>query len=370
MAGIVERLGSMAGTEAGKAVNLAHQTFQARMGEHSHFGRALLETVAEVARAHPNLMGIAAGLMIEQLLVEERRRHEVYVAGVADGSIPPHEGLHLPHLTLPHVDMPHADMPHINAPHLEAPHLHLPHLPTHAIRLSAIRPGHVAMEVFGALVLLKFASAGARMFRRKNKPEIWFAPAAKIHLFSGTLAAYYGAKSLKSPKVSAWRNAAVALFATDALKPLLKAPKRAQGAAANRTASSQLGLGPALVSPAPTPPSPPASGPPTGPTSTASPFRDTSPAAPETPTPGANDTHDHDVSIAPAAAVASGAALAVTPQFWTPSRDPGPAPAVHAEPVPDLSPHHAPASSEGLRGEIIQWTGFSASDAASSRLID
>ena len=47
-------------TEAGKAVNLAHQTFQARMGDHSHFGRALLETVAEVARAHPNLQNATA----------------------------------------------------------------------------------------------------------------------------------------------------------------------------------------------------------------------------------------------------------------------------------------------------------------------
>jgi hypothetical protein len=44
-------------------------------------------------------------------------------------------------------------------------------------------------------------------------------------LWSGAIATYYLVKSLKSPKVSAWRNAAVALFATRALKPALRAPK-------------------------------------------------------------------------------------------------------------------------------------------------
>ena len=327
MAGIVERLGSMAGTEAGKAVNLAHQTFQTRMGEHSHFGRAMLETLAEVAREHPNLMGIVAGLLVEQLLVEERRRHEAHIAAVESGVEAPHEGLHLPHISLPHVSLPHMDTPHIV----------LPHLPTHAIRLNTIRPGHVALEVFGALILLKFASAGARIFRRKNQPEIWFAPASRIHLFSGTLAVYYGAKSLRSPRLSAWRNAAVALFATDAIKPLLKPVKRPVGARPSAS-SPRVGMGPTLVSPAPTPPEappPPAAGPPDG---GASNPHDT-PAVSDTPPTGANDPALHHAAPA----------VAVAPQFWTPP---------------------ASMEREGLRGEIIQWTGFSGANATSSRLID
>ena len=87
----------------------------------------------------------------------------------------------------------------------------------------------IGFEVFGALILLNFSTGIAKAFRRKNKREIWFAPVAKIHLFSGSLAAYFIARSLKSKRVSAWRNAAIGLFGTDALKPLLKAPKRRRG---------------------------------------------------------------------------------------------------------------------------------------------
>ena len=323
MAGLVERLGSMAGTEAGKAINLAHETYQTRMGAHNHVGRALLETVATVARAHPNLMGIAAGLLVEQILVEERRHHEAAVeAGLAE----PHDMPRIPHPHLPHVDLPHVN----------APHLHAPHIPTDALRIGNIRPGKVALEVFGALVLLKLATAGAHIFRRKNKPDVWFAPAARIHLLSGTLAAYYLAKSLRSPKVSSWRNAAVALFATDALKPVLKAPKVKKGRAA------PAGLAPSRpiqVSPAPlppiNPPTPPVSGPPAAPTST----RDDAASPPVPPSGNANEPPP-----APSSAVAA------APQFWTPP---------------------APPARTGPAGEIIQWTGFSGGGgSASNRLID
>ena len=57
------------------------------------------------------------------------------------------------------------------------------------------------------------------------------AAAAKIHLLSASIATYYFAKSLRARRVSAWRNAAVALFGTDAVKPLLKPQKSFRTAA-------------------------------------------------------------------------------------------------------------------------------------------
>ena len=80
MAGIMERVGALAGTELSKAVDLAHRTYQDRMGVHRHTGRALVETVAEVCRNHPNLVGVGAGLLVEQLLVQEKQRHDAHVA--------------------------------------------------------------------------------------------------------------------------------------------------------------------------------------------------------------------------------------------------------------------------------------------------
>ena len=208
MSGIIERIGSLAGTELGKATNLAHLTYQERMGVHNHTGRALVETVAEVARNHPNLVGIGAGLLVEQLLAEEKRRHDAHLAGVD------------PDLAQP------------NTPRLPTHHYLLP---THGLRLSTLKPGRVAMEVFGGIVLLKLAATGAKMFRHKHQGEVWFAPAARVRLWSGTIAVYYLVKSIRSPKLSAWRNAAVALFATDALKPVLRMSKKQRIAAQART---------------------------------------------------------------------------------------------------------------------------------------
>lgn len=219
MAGLIDRIGSLAGTDLGKAVDLGHRFYLERMGVHNHTGRALVETAAEIARNHPNLVGIGVGLLVEQFLAEQKRRHDVYVAeleGEAKIGAPPQKPLT--------VDRPKpAPAPKPHGPHLD---LHLPVLHGDLIKLDALRPGTVALEVFGALVLLKLASTGLRWFRHDKQHEVWFAPAAKIRLWSGAIAAYYLVKSLKSPKMSAWRNAAVALFATDALKPVLKAPKR------------------------------------------------------------------------------------------------------------------------------------------------
>ena len=62
--GVIEKIGSLAGTEMAKAVNLAHETFQDRVGEHGHTGRALVETFTEVCRNHPNAVGIGVGLLV------------------------------------------------------------------------------------------------------------------------------------------------------------------------------------------------------------------------------------------------------------------------------------------------------------------
>ena len=209
MAGIFESITSLAGTEAAKAINLAHEHFQLRMGEHGHTGRALVETVAEVCRNHPNLVGIAVGLMVEQLLVEEKHRHDAHLQVESEHPtmVPvPHDGETLP--------------AHVHTPPVTPMHKPL------GVRIHNIRPGHIAFEVFGGLILLKIGAVVAHMFRRKNRRDIWFAPAAKIHLLSGTLAAYNIASAIKSPKISAARNAAIFFFGTDAIKPLLKVQKR------------------------------------------------------------------------------------------------------------------------------------------------
>lgn len=223
MAGIIERIGSLAGTELAKAVNLAHKTFQDRMGVHNHTGRALVETVAEVCRNHPNLVGIGAGLLVEQLLVEEKRRHDAH-AGTEHAA----QGLHLQAVH----GVAGGGAPGSGGLHLQAPNLHLP-----SVKLHRIRPGRIAIEVFGAILLLKAGAAGARLLRRKHHTaDIWFAPAARVRLFSATIAAYNLAAAIRSPRISAGRNGAIAFFGTIAVKPLLKArPGSPTGAVARTT---------------------------------------------------------------------------------------------------------------------------------------
>jgi hypothetical protein len=214
MPGIIERIGSLAGTELAKAVNLAHTTYQERMAVHNHTGRAVIESAVEVCRNHPNLVGIGAGLLVEQLLVEERHRHEAHVKAEAAG-----DQLHIgPSPAASPRKRGDAKRPRPHAPDTHGRQAHLPN-----VKLHAIKPGRIALEVFGALLLLKIGAAGARMFRRKHQADVWFAPAARVHLFSATIAAYNLAGAIRSPRVSAWRNGAVAFFGTDAIKPLLEA---------------------------------------------------------------------------------------------------------------------------------------------------
>jgi hypothetical protein len=222
MAGIVERIGSLAGTELAKAVNLAHSHYTTRMAVHGHTGRALVETIAEVCRNHPNLVGIGVGLLVEQLLAEEKRHHDAQLRAAAEAhpqEVDPITGEPVP----PPVGVPGPASTPTDPNHPDHPdhHLHLPSLHAPSVRLSTLKPGKTAWEVFGALMALKIASFTARLFKRDHG-DVWFAPAARIHLISGSLATYYFVKSARSPKLSAWRNAAIALFATDALKPVLK----------------------------------------------------------------------------------------------------------------------------------------------------
>ena len=239
--GVIERIGSMAGTEMAKAVNLAHETFQDRVGEHGHTGRALVETFTEVCRNHPNAVGIGVGLLVEQILVHEKHRHDALV----------HEGA------------AHPDA----AGHPAAPGHAAVHPALATLHMAKIKPGKIAFEVFGALVALKLASGFAHVFGRKSHKEAWFSPAARIRAVSGSLAAYYLAKAIKSKNISSWRNAAVLFWGTHAIKPLLKLDKAHRAAIAARAAAPRRPA-PALQSPQPQPPPaapvpPPEAAPPT-----------------------------------------------------------------------------------------------------------
>jgi hypothetical protein len=228
MSGIFERIASLSGTELAKATNLAHSTYQERLAEHGHSGRALVETVAHVCRNHPNLIGIGVGLLVEHLLHEEKRKYEAEhgpdaPAGATTPPPPPHE-------------------------------IKSGHLPHHQIRLSTLKPAKIAWEVFGGLILLKLASTGVKLFRHKRQGEPWFESAARIHLISGSLATFHIAKALKSREVSAWRNAWAALFLTDALKPMLNGdPKRIAAVAKARREAAKQEAARAQAPAAPTP---------------------------------------------------------------------------------------------------------------------
>jgi hypothetical protein len=234
MAGIFERIAGLAGTELAKAVNLAHDTFQGRMQVHNHTGRALVETAAEVCRNHPNLVGIGAGLLVEQLLVEEKHRHDAHLKAAEDAGHPIES---------------QADFGAIKRGAGKSKTPRDPKKKASKHKVHKIRPLRIAVEVFGALMLLKLGAAGAKLFRKRNEREVWFAPAARIHMFSAAIAAYNLADAIRSPKISAWRNGAVAFFGTAAIKPVLKLEKRSKSAPVTAVSAPS-----APAAPAPTPP--------------------------------------------------------------------------------------------------------------------
>ncbi len=194
---IFDRLATFGGTDVGQALGSAHDHFQTRLNTHGHFGRAFIESLAELSRNHPNLVGIAVGVLVEQLLVHEKHHHEQEMEELRRRGLEP-EGAIAP--------LPRA-----------APH----HTPHHLLRFSRIHPGRIAMEVFGALVLLKFTTGIARAFSRKHKRST-LGSLARIRLFSATFGTYFVCKALKSHEVSALRNGLAAFFATRALKPLMR----------------------------------------------------------------------------------------------------------------------------------------------------
>lgn len=230
MPGLFQSISAMAGTDMEKAADLAQHTFHLGLRDHGHHGRAFIETLAELCRNHPNIVGIGVGLLVEQLLAEDKRQHDRRVAQtpvvLADapsepiGDAPPIDGMaEVPALVDATGASARAEAEAVHEHHVR--HIHAPQ-----IRLHRIRPGHLAFDVFGGLLLLKVGLAVARLFRRKkDQTDGAFTSVSKIHLLSATIATYYFARALSAPKVSAWRNAAIALFGTDAIKPLLKPRK-------------------------------------------------------------------------------------------------------------------------------------------------
>lgn len=204
---IFDHVGKLAGTEWAQATNFAHKHYQDRLVEHRHPVRAFIETVAVVAREHNNLAGLAVGFTVERLLQAEKDRHDALEA--AKAATPggwtqvAHDGA-----------APRPATPVVRGP----VNLDLP--------LFDQSPIKVAVQVFGALLLLKMAAGGARFFRKDKSSDVWFAPASRIRLFSGSLAAYFLVKALRATNLSAWRNAAILFFGTDAIKPILRAPRR------------------------------------------------------------------------------------------------------------------------------------------------
>ena len=236
MAGIIEHIQSAVGGDTAKIAEFIHETFHERMSSHGHFGRAAVETVAETCRKHPAAIGVATGFLVDRLLVEEERRHEAKAAAEADEA------------------PPGAVEPNKHQANKRLAKQKAGRIP---IRLTQMKPGRVAFEVFGGLMLLKIAASGARIFRHKHQDEVWFAPAAKIHLLSGTLCAYNLSKALHSRTVSAWRNGAILLFGTDAIKPVLKwykaHPLAARTEAPAQPAPAAAAVPAPVVAPAPAP---------------------------------------------------------------------------------------------------------------------
>jgi len=200
MPGFIERLETAIGKELAGIAGFAHDTFQNRMGEHGHTGMAIIETIAEVCRNHPNIVGIGAGILVERLLVAEKHAHDAHLAALAE-----------------HAERQEGRRPARRRKPTPPP-------TRAALRLKMgrrLRPGRLAFEVMGALIVLKIANSTTRLFHHKHHGEVWFAPVAKIHVISAAIATYNLIAAINDPKVSAWRNGAILFFGTDAVKPLL-----------------------------------------------------------------------------------------------------------------------------------------------------
>jgi hypothetical protein len=201
MPGFFQRLETAIGKEMADIATFAHDHFQGRMGDHGHTGMALIETIAEVCRNHPNIVGIGAGVLVERLLVAEKHAHDAHLAALAE-----------------HTERQQAQRPAKRRKVEPAPTTRA------ALKLKKgrrLKPGRLAFEVLGALILLKLANSSTRLFHHKHHGEVWFAPVARVHAISAAIATYNLIAAINDPKVSASRNGAILFFGTDAVKPLL-----------------------------------------------------------------------------------------------------------------------------------------------------
>jgi hypothetical protein len=227
--GIFDRLSALGGTDVGQALGSAHDHFQERLNTHGHFGRAFIESVAELCRNHPNIVGVAVGVAVEQLLVHEKHHHDLEAAEAERQGRPA-------------------------GAFASAPRAAPGHTPHHLLRFAKIHPGRIALEVFSALVLLKFTRGIARIFSRHRQSQGSLATVSRIRLFSGTFATYFTCKALKSHEASALRNGLAMFFATRALKPLLRPDfHRPLPEPPAHAAEPEFGLDPEMHHPEPEP---------------------------------------------------------------------------------------------------------------------
>ncbi len=90
----------MAGSDMEKAADMAQDAYQGALNRHGHHGRAFIETLVKLCREHPNIVGIGVGLLVEQLLSEEKRefdRKQAQALALADAhggeaAVEPHAG--------------------------------------------------------------------------------------------------------------------------------------------------------------------------------------------------------------------------------------------------------------------------------------
>ena len=201
MASLFGRIEQAIGDEFSHVAGFANTMFRSRIDEHGHVGMAVIETIAEICREHPNIVGIIAGVAVERMLVAEKHHHEARLAAEAAAAAG----------AKPRIDKKTGTpMP--------------PKKATRRARLKKskrLRPLRIAFEVFGAVIALKLTNATTRLFHGRHHGEVWFAPIARIHAISAALAAYALVSAINDPKLSALRNGAILFFGTDAIKPVL-----------------------------------------------------------------------------------------------------------------------------------------------------
>ena len=104
-------------------------------------GMAIFETIAEVCRNHPNIIGIAAGVLVERFLVAEKKHHEERLVAATD----------------------HHEQQTQKAKRKAAPKP-LTRADIRRKKSKRLKPLRLAFEVLGALIVLKLANSSTRFF--------------------------------------------------------------------------------------------------------------------------------------------------------------------------------------------------------------